>query len=160
MKLRIPIIVSILGVAILYFSHSRPAQAASATGAATASVIQAIAIANVSALDFGERIQSDIAKTVAPGSSENAENGSFNVTGQSGRTYTITLPTSAVTITTGSGATANEQLTVSSFLSTPSTSGTLTGGSQTLFVGATLSAIGASQVTGAYTGHYTVSVVY
>lgn len=139
------------------------AWAASANGTATQVVIAALAITNVSALDFGSAAQGDVAKTVAPGSSENADNGSFNVTGQANTAYTISLPADGtVTLTTGGGG-ANETIAVSSFTSTPAAgaNGLLNGsGAQVLFVGATRAALGAAQVAGNYTATYTVTVVY
>ena len=74
-------------------------------------------------------------------------------------TYAITLPTNGtVNITTGT-ATAPETMAVSTFTSDPSGTGTLTAGAQTLGVGATITTV-ASQVAGAYTGTFNVSVDY
>jgi hypothetical protein len=50
-------------------------------------------------------------------------------------------------------------MAVSTFTSNPSGTGTLTSGAQTLAVGATLTTV-ASQVSGAYTGTYNVTVEY
>ncbi len=50
-------------------------------------------------------------------------------------------------------------MTVDNFLSTPSGTGTLTGGAETLNVGATLQ-VAISQPTGSYTGIYSVTVNY
>jgi len=59
-------------------------------------------------------------------------------------TYSITLPTT-YTITSGAN-----NMTVTTFTSTPSGTGTLSGGTQTVNVGATLS-VAASQAAGTYT---------
>ena len=135
--------------------------AASTTGNAIQQVIAALSITNVSDLDFGSAAPGDALKVVAPGAAENAENGSFTVTGQPSTAYTITLPADGtVTMITGGGG-ANETIAVSSFSSFPSGTGMLNGsGTQTLLVGATRAALGASQVAGSYTASYTVTVVY
>lgn len=137
------------------------ALAASTTGNAIQQVVAAISITNVSDLDFGSAPQGDALKVVAPGAAENAENGSFTVTGEANTAYTISLPADGtVTMTTGAGG-ANETIAVSSFTSSPSATGLLDGtGNQSLFVGATRAALGASQAPGAYTATYTVTVVY
>lgn len=139
------------------------AQAASTTGNATATVISAIAINNVSDLAFGEATRGDVAKIVAAGSSENSENGSFNVTGEANKAFTITLPSTAIQITTGTNTTIDHRIAVDTFTSNPAAgaNGSLNGlGAQSLFVGATRAAISANQVFGAYTGTYSVTVVY
>lgn len=137
--------------------------AASTTGTAKQVVIAAISIANVSDLDFGTAPAGDAAKTVAPGTSEDAENGSFTVSGAANTAYTITLPADGtVTMTTGGGG-ANETIAVSTFTSSPAagSNGLLSGtGTQNLYVGATRAALGAAQVAGNYTATYTVTVVY
>jgi spore coat protein U-like protein len=138
------------------------ALAASATGTARQVVITALAIANVSDLDFGSAAAGDAAKTVAPGTTENAENGSFNVTGQANTAYTITLPATPIQIVTG-GAGPDETIEVSDFTSFPAAgaNGLLSAaGAQPLYVGATRAALSATQAAGTYTGTYTVTVVY
>lgn len=72
---------------------------------------------------------------------------SFNVTGEGVYTYAITLPSTDHTITRASGS---ETMIVNAFTSTPSGTGALTGGAQTITVGATLN-VGVSQVAGVYT---------
>lgn len=135
--------------------------AASTTGNAVQVVTAAIAITNVSDLDFGTAPQGDASKLVAPGASENAENGSFTVTGTPSTAYTITLPSNGTVIMQTGGGGANETIAVDNFTSFPSGTGTLSaGGSQLLLVGATRAALGASQVVGNYTAAYTVTVVY
>jgi len=68
----------------------------------------------------------------------------FTVSGTSGYTYTITLPTTPLTITSGANT-----MTVTAFTSTPSGTGTLTGGSEVVNVGATLN-VAAAQPAGVY----------
>jgi len=152
-----------LALSTSYF-QKEIAQAASDTAQALQVVQAAIAIAQVSDLDFGTAVQGDASKTVVPGAAENAENASFNVTGEPGLAYTITLPADgSVTMVTGGGATANEQIAVNSFVSNPAAgaNGLLDGtGAQSLFVGATRAALLATQVTGGYSSNFTVDVVY
>lgn len=156
---------AVLGLALStsYFKQEI-AQAASDTAQALQVVQAAIGIAQVSDLDFGSAVQGDAASTVAPGAAENASNASFNVTGEPGFAYTITLPADGVVVmTTGAGVAANEQIAVNSFLSNPAAgaNGLLSaGGAQTLFVGATRAALLATQVTGSYSDTFTVDVVY
>jgi hypothetical protein len=82
----------------------------------------------------------------------------FTVGGEGTNTYAITLPASDLTITRVSGA---QTMTVGTFTSTPSATGVLTGGLQTLKVGATLN-VGAAQVAGVYTNEtgFAVTVNY
>lgn len=155
-------ILSIFGLALSQ-GLTPAAYAASATANATASVIAAIGITKVSDMDFGEGITGDSAKTVAPGTSETAANASFNVTGEPSRAYTIALPADgAVTLVTGDGSGATKQIAVTSFTSYPSAgaNGVLTGGAESLFVGATRAALPSNQVTGSYAATFTVTVVY
>lgn len=70
----------------------------------------------------------------------------FTVGGEGTYTYAITLPSTDYTITIGTG----ETMVLNTFTSTPTTTGTLSGGAQTVNVGATLN-IGTSQVAGDYT---------
>lgn len=81
---------------------------------------------------------------------------SFAVTGDSTATYAITLPSTAVTITHTD--TVNT-MTIDTFTSNPSGTGTLTAGAQTLLVGGTLN-VASAQAAGAYTGAFSVSVDY
>lgn len=70
---------------------------------------------------------------------------SFTVHGEGNSTYSITLPSSAITLTAASG-----NMTVDNFVSSPANTGALTNGSQILKVGATLN-VGAAQAAGTYT---------
>lgn len=71
----------------------------------------------------------------------------FNVTGEGVATYSITLPASAVTIS--DTATTPNTMSVATFVSNPAGTGTLTGGAQTVNVGATLT-VAAGQPAGVY----------
>ena len=72
----------------------------------------------------------------------------FTVTGAAMYSYTITLPQTPFIIAMNSKGTTT--MTVTAFLSTPSITGTLTGGTQNLTIGATLN-IAAAQPAGLYT---------
>ena len=142
---------------------------ATATGSAT--VITPIAISKTTDMNFG-----NLAVSTAPGTIVLAPAGTraksggvtlpavtgtfgaavFHVTGLTGSTYSITLP-STYTISDG----ASHNMTVDTFTSTPSATGTLTGGAQDIQVGATLNVAG-SQTAGTYTngGGFNVTVNY
>ena len=150
----------ILGL-ILFGSFQ--ANAVTGTAAANATIISAISIAQVSDLEFGSAPQGDAAKTVAPGTSEDAENASFNVSGEASTAYTISVPADGSVVMQTGGGGANETIAVDSFISYPAAgaNGLLDGtGGQLLLIGATRSALGATQVTGSYTTNFTVDVVY
>lgn len=151
----------ILGLSTAGLMSVDSVKAASDTAQALAVVTAAINIVQVADLDFGSSVQGDIAATVAPGDGTAA---SFTVSGQANTAYTITLPADGtVTMITGTGASADEQIAVNSFVSNPAVgaNGLLDGaGSQTLNVGATRDAISATQVAGNYASNFTVDVVY
>lgn len=149
---------------ILFFllAGSSHASAASSNGTMQAQIIAALGISNVSALDFGIASPGDTAKVVPPSTVENATNGSFNVTGQPNTAYTIQLPATALNMITGIGG-ANRTIAVSTFVSFPAAgvNGLLSAaGAQLLLVGATRAALPATQITGSYTGTYSVTVIY
>lgn len=136
---------------------SQSAQAASAVGTAKLKVISAIAISNVSDLDFGQASPGDAARAIPAGTAETESNGSFQVKGEAGASYTISLPT-VVNLTNpkSSGSVA-----VTDFASSPSRSGIIGAqGTQMLFVGATRAALPATLAAGDYSGSYSVTVVY
>ena len=128
-----------------------------ATGSAT--IITPIAITNAGNMNFGNIAVSASAGTVvlSPASVRSITGGvtlpavtgtvtaaAFTVTGLGSSTYSIQLPAS-YTITSGGNS-----MTVNAFTSTPSGIGTLSGGTQTIQVGATLN-VAASQAAGSYT---------
>jgi len=144
---------------------------ASATSSASATIVGPIGISNTIAMNFGNVAVSAVAGTVVltPAGSRSVTGGctlpattgtvaaaAFNVTGADGYTYAITLPSADVTITDGTN-----NMIVNTFTSTPSGTGTLTGGSEVLTVGATLNVSG-SQIAGTYTTvtPFTVTVNY
>ncbi len=151
---------AILAVFFIAVTTSFGQVTASATASAT--VVTPIAISKTVDMSFGNIAVSASAGTVvlAPAGTRTNTGGvsfpattgtvaaaSFSVTGEGSFTYAITLPSSNYTITRVSGS---ETMTVNTFTSNPSGTGTLSSGSQTLNVGATLN-VGGSQVAGTYT---------
>ena len=162
----------ILLVAVAGFGVSSFAQV-NATATSTATIITPIAITKVKDMNFGNVAVSTSAGTVVmtpagarsktggvtlPGTVGTVTAASFTVTGASGYTYSITLPATATTLTRQTGT---ETMTADTWTSSPSPTGTLTGGTETLTVGATLNVAG-SQVAGVYVSGtpFTVTVNY
>jgi hypothetical protein len=80
---------------------------------------------------------------------------SFNVTGDTTATYAITLP--GATLITHTDAVTT--MSIGTFNSNPSGTGTLTAGAQTLLVGGTLT-VASAQLAGLYSGTFSVTVDY
>lgn len=79
----------------------------------------------------------------------------FNVTGDFGKTYVITLPATAA-LSDGN----NHSMAINEFSSSLGVTGTLSlGGTQSLSVGATLT-VSAAQQPGSYTGSFAVTINY
>ena len=150
----------VLATLVLAFAANSFAQV-TATASTTATIITPIAITKDVDMSFGNIAVSPTlggtvvlptagARTLTGGVTLPVVTGtvsaaSFTVTGEGNSTYSITLPSSAITLTAPSGT-----MTVENFLSTPSNTGALSGGTQEIKVGATLN-VGASQPAGAYT---------
>ena len=153
----------IIAAGLIGFTVSANAQA-TATATASATIVTPITINKDVDMNFGNVAVSALnAGTVVmtPGGVRSATLGvtlpavagsptaaSFTVSGESGYTYAITLPTTPLTITSGSNT-----MTVDNFISNPSGTGILSVGataSQTLQVGATLN-VAAGQASGTYT---------
>lgn len=119
-----------------------------------------ISVVVQSNLNFPVAVQGDPARTVNPGTGENARNGSFIVSGDPNVAFTIVLPTTAVMITGGGGV--NETINMDNFQSFPlSASATLNNaGNRRVFIGARRAAISINQVPGSYVGTYIFTVVY
>lgn len=144
-------------VALSFVGASAMAEStASASANALSTIYASIAIAKTRDLNFGSGAPNDGAKTVAATDATNSA--SFNVTAANGAAYNITLPTT-INMITGAGG-ANQTIAVNTFTSSPATSATGTGSAQALTVGATRAAISATQVTGSYSGAFTVTVTY
>ena len=145
---------------------------ASASATSTATIITPITITKTSDMNFGNvavsattngtvvmtpaGVRSATAGVTLPGTSGTVSAAAFTVNGQSGYTYAITLPAS-LTISDG----GSNSMVVDNFTSTPTATGTLTGGTETLEVGATLN-VNLSQAPGVYTSAtpFTVTVNY
>lgn len=89
-----------------------------------------------------------------PATTGTVSSAAFTVNGEAAYTYAITLPASATIAEVGLAT-----MELSSFTSLPSGTGTLTGGTEALKVGATLTVV-AGQVNAAYTGNFDVTVNY
>jgi hypothetical protein len=118
----------------------------------------AIKITVISNLNFGTMIQGDGSKVILPSTSENSANASFQAKGDNNRAYTIVLPTST-NLTKAGGA----NILVNQFVSFPAAgaNGLLNAsGIQIIYVGATIAGIPVTQLRGAYTGTFLMTVVY
>ncbi len=149
-----------LALVILGFSTVSFGQV-TATATATGTIVSPIAIANAGNMNFGNVAVSSTAGTVVmtpagvrsftggvtlPASAGIVSAAHFAVTGTTGYTYSILLPATPTTVTSGGNT-----MTVSTFTSTPTvaTGGLLGAAGQTIDVGATLN-VGSSQVAGTY----------
>lgn len=166
MRLRIAVLVLGIGIAAV-----AQAQGASASATASAKVIASLTITKTQDLNFGALTSGASAGTaVIDGTTgsrtttggitavigaPNPVPAQFTVTGEPTKTYTIALPSSAVTITSGANS-----MTVDTFTSDTASPATLpVGGSMPIQVGATLHAA-ANQAPGTYSGNFTVTVLY
>lgn len=142
----------------ILFTSSVFAQA-TATANASATIVTPISISKNSDMNFGNIATDGTVGTVVlspaggrtitggvtlPAAAGTVTAASFTVNGSGSYTYAITLP-STLTINSGTDA-----MIVNDFTSTPSATGTLASGTQTITVGATLNLV-ASQAEGTYT---------
>lgn len=139
------------------------AQTATATATATvsANIITPITIAKVADMSFGNLVANSSGGTVVlstggvvtstsiqiPAVTGTVTAAQFTIGGQDGYAYTLTLP-STYEIKTGDGG-ATETMELSTFTSTATN--ILTGGTETVKIGATLTLV-ANQSAGSYTG--------
>ena len=151
---------SALAIVMIIFATSTFAQV-TASASASAQILTPIAITKTVDMNFGNLAVNATSGTIVltPASSRsntggvtflNGNNGtvtaaSFTVTGLADATYSITLPAGPTTISY-----SGNDMTVDNWTSTPTPTGTLTGGTQTLNVGATLN-VPASSPAGLYT---------
>jgi hypothetical protein len=91
---------------------------------------------------------------VALGTNPSIARGVFAITGTGNQPYTVTLPASPVNVTSGAST-----MSVGTFTIQGGTSRTLSSGTDTLRLGATLT-LGPNQAAGVYTGIYSVTVSY
>ena len=152
----------IVTVILIVCSGSVLAQT-TATASANASIVAPITMSKTVDMNFGNAavsVSTGGSVTLAPTSARTTTGGGvtlpastgtvsaaiFTVSGAPGYTYTITLPASAVINGPGTAT-----MTVNSFTSIPSSTGTLSsGGTQSLAVGATLN-VAPAQAAGIYT---------
>lgn len=146
--------------ALLCCSYGAFAQE-TATATASATIITPISISKTADMNFGNvavqstnpgtviltpaGARSTTGGTTLPATTGTVAAASFTIAGEAGYTYVITLPSSALTISSGANT-----MTVTAFTSNPSATGTLTAGTETLTVGATLN-VAAGQAAGTYT---------
>lgn len=165
-----------LAFVMLSFAAATYAQV-SATSAAEATIVTPITISNTIDMNFGNLyVSGTVAGTVilTPAGARSTTGGvglpvvpgtvaaaQFSVTGTNGAAFAITLPAGATTISNGAAS-----MTVDTWTSNPTPTGTLTGGSVFVTVGATLH-VAAAQATGVYnvtnaggSGEFTVTVNY
>jgi hypothetical protein len=154
-------------------SFSTASAQASATATATATIVTPISISKTTDMNFGNvAVNATTAGTVemTPAGSRTPTGGvtlpatqgtvaaaSFDVSGQAGYTYAITLPTTTLAISNGSAS-----MDVHSFTSSPSATGTLSSnGTDVVTVGATLD-VDPAQAAGIYssTTPFSVTVNY
>ena len=148
---------------------------ATATATATATIVTPISITKTADMSFGNiAVQTASGGTVIlspaggrttgggggvtlPATTGTVTAAAFTVNGNGSYTYAITLPSSAVTLTRVANS---ETMDATAFTSTPSGTGTLSGGTQNLTVGATLT-VAAAQVPGVYNStNFNVTVNY
>jgi Domain of unknown function (DUF4402) len=167
---------SVLATVMLLFTAITFGQGpgVSATATASATIITPLAITKTFDMNFGNLAVNANPGTVAlsaaatptrtPGGGVTLIAGgtitaaTFTVTGLTGTTYSISLPADGVVSLTGPGA----PMAANTFVSTPTVAagGSLATGTETLYVGATLSVAG-GQTPGAYSSAaFTVTVNY
>ena len=150
------------------------ASAAIATATSTSTVVTPIAISKNADLAFGSFAPGATlgTVTVSPNGTRAVSGGvvamggsataaQFAVAGQDGATYSITLGGSTSLVSGGDSMTFTSisDLSASAATSGNVSSGTLTGGAQTIYVGGVLD-VAANQPAGTYTGTVTATVEY
>ncbi|NCD10870.1 MAG: DUF4402 domain-containing protein [Negativicutes bacterium] len=162
-----------LSVAIFAFTNISFGQGNTASDNSTvgARIITPIAIENTASLEFGNLLETGSLYTVTldpvTGTTTGASRpsglegiiqaASFSVTGELNATYSISVPSEAVTLTNGAAGEANS-MTLDNFVPSKET-GTISATGDTFTVGADLT-VKASQEAGNYTGTFNVTVNY
>ena len=161
-------LILIFSLIFLSFSIEGMAQA-TANFTASVTIIQPIGITNTANMNFanldaksgGTIILNPDNTRISQGGVELADGNTvsaatFEVTGQEGYTYSITLPNSNQVLTNGT-----DDIIIRDFTSSLKNEGSLAGGSQTLRVGASLD-INPNQTPGNYTspGGFNITVNY
>jgi hypothetical protein len=165
-----------LAAVALALSAAAGAMAATINASSSSTVVSPIAITKAADLAFGAFAAGSTSGTVtvSPDGSRSFGGGAlgvgtqsgaitaaqFNVTGQSGFTYSISVTGTALTSGSDTMAFAPiSALTANTATSGTVSSGTLTGGTQTIFVGGSLT-VAANQAPGTYSGTVTATVDY
>ena len=162
-----------LSVAIFAFSTISFGQGNTASDYASvgARIINPITITNTASMEFGNLLETGTEYTVVLGTGgtttgDNRPTGlagtiqsaGFDVTGESGATYTITFPDYVILNNGGTGS--GNQMTLNNFTSSKTgDTGTLNSGNDSFTVGASLT-VNAEQNSGNYTGTFSVTVNY
>jgi len=153
------VLVALIGGLLLAGTAS--AQSDTQTGTANAQIVQALALAEDTQLDFGDIIPDPAGDTVTvdrvadtqscPASTCTAHaRGQWTVTG-SDQAVDVTITTNPISLTSGANS-------MSANIDFPA-SITLAGGTATFFTGGDLT-VGAAQADGAYSGTYELTVDY
>lgn len=152
-------ITKFLSIAVVMSCFTASALSQTASASATATIVTPISITKDVDMNFGNVAVNANPGTVVltpaggrsvtggcslPATTGTVAAASFTVTGTAGFSYSITLPAGATTISSG-----GNNMTVNTWTSSPTPTGTLTGGTSTLTVGATLNVAG-SQPAGEY----------
>ena len=162
-------IFTIVALVVLGFVSTTSFAQVSTTATVSSTIITPISISKIIDMDFGTASVSTSPGTIQLGTDNTrvksggvtlpvvtgtVTSAKFTVTGQGNSTYSITLPSTVTTIDDNNGHT----MTVDGWISDPSATGLLTsGGSQDVFVGATLHVSG-SQPAGVYLSDIPFSV--
>ena len=151
-------------ISFLIFSSvaaANPSIGDSTLALSTQTIVHRIHISKISDLNFGEASPGDGPKTIFASGVETRENASFEVQGEPLRSFQIVLPgKNSVKMVNGSGS-ANREIVIQDFNSSPSNGGSLDfNGKKIVFVGATRPAISPNQKVGDYIGQFYVTVVY
>jgi len=159
-------------IAMMAFTTNAVAQSsATGTAATSAKVITPIKITKDVDMNFGNLVATGAggaivlpttgARTGAAAILLGTQNGtvtaaSFTVTGEIDFTYAITLPAAPFNVSNADATPATME--VGAFVSSPDATGTLTSGTETLIVGATITLL-ADQASGAYTNASDLAVI-
>ena len=145
--------------------YSASVIAAQGTGQATANIVEAITIAPAATLAFGDIVGGTAGTVIldtANGvtgtltSTGTRTSGTFDVDGEDGKTFSITLPASALI----TDPVSTDTMTVNAFTDSEGGTGTIPAGTAiTIGIGATLNVLG-TETAGSYTGTYNVDVDY
>ncbi|MCW3120245.1 MAG: hypothetical protein JWM28_4327 [Chitinophagaceae bacterium] len=162
------IVFAIAAVGFTTISHAQ----STANATASATIVTPIGITKTTDMSFGNiavgasggtvvldtaGVRTPTGGVTLPATTGTVASAVFAVTGSGTYTYTITLPTSDVTLTRASGS---ETMVANAFISNPSGTGQLVSGAQNIAVGATLT-VAAGQVAGIYTSSaFPVTVNY